>query len=139
MQQCAEHQCAFFSLVKPKVKYSPYVCGIYDEIIHPSSNYHPRWLKWSNGNWCIPYRNAAPNMRKILILILQNHRSTLFSYISCFMFLIDAIKPNVEKKFKTFFMRTSRVGKSGRVHNKTSFVSFCVMFDSSIMQQKQEI
>ena len=39
------------------------------------------------------------DMRKILIQILQNLHSTIFSYIFRFIFLIDAIKPNVEKLY----------------------------------------
>ena len=44
----------------------------------------------------------------------------------CLMFLIDAIKPNVEKKFKTVFLRYCLGGGSQESKNKTSFVSFRV-------------
>ena len=47
----------------------------------------------------------------------------------CLMFLIDGIKPNVEKKFKTC-LRGSLWGGGvvGRVRNKSNFVSFRVRF-----------
>ena len=61
--------------------------------------------------------------------------------IFCLIFLIDAIKPNVEKKFNTFGYSTLYGKKVGRVQNKTIFVSFCVWFVSgnkNIIQKKQE-
>ena len=44
------------------------------------------------------------------------------------MFLIDAIKPYVEKKLKTCFIlyATDKVRGVGSVQNKTCFISFCV-------------
>ena len=42
--------------------------------------------------------------RKILMLVSENQHRTIFSGIFCLMFLIDGIKPNVEKKFKPCFI-----------------------------------
>ena len=54
------------------------------------------------------------------------------------MFLIDAIKPNIEKKFKLVLF----VGEgSRRVQNKTSFVSLRVRFvgnNKNIIQKERE-
>ena len=41
------------------------------------------------------------------------------------MFIIEAIKHNVEEKFKTYFLRDCLgEGEVGKVQNKTDFVSF---------------
>jgi hypothetical protein len=48
--------------------------------------------------------------RNILMLVLYNQHCTIFSYIFCLMFLIHAIKPNVEKNF---FMQLVRGSESG--------------------------
>ena len=59
------------------------------------------------------------------------------------MFLIDAIKPNVENKFNPCFIFTQlfREGGVGSVQNKTSFVYLCVRFvggNKNIIQKKRE-
>ena len=53
-----------------------------------------------------------------------------------FMFLIDATKHNVEKKFKTFLLRNC-LGEESR----DCFVSFCVSFTGGnkiVIQKKRE-
>ena len=56
-----------------------------------------------------------------------------FSHIFCEMFLIDAIKPNLKKKFLTWVVS---------LQNKTSFGSFCSRFvggNKNIIQKKREM
>ena len=58
------------------------------------------------------------------------------------MFLIEAIKPNLEIKLKTCSFLRDCFGKEvGRLQNNTSFVSFCVRFVSgnkNIIQKTRE-
>ena len=57
------------------------------------------------------------------------------------MFLIDAIKPIIEKKSKACFFVTFLGRGVGRVQNKTSFVSIRVRFtggNKNIIQKKRE-
>ena len=70
-----------------------------------------------------------------------NQHCTIFSHIFCSMFLIDAVKHNVEEKFNLFNFFTLLFGGAS-LQNKTSFVSFCVMFtgcNKNFIQNKQEI
>ena len=56
------------------------------------------------------------------------------------MFLIDAIKPNVENKLNIVLISMRRF-RGGESQNKTSFVSFRVRFiggNKNIIQKKRE-
>ena len=77
----------------------------------------------------------------MLMLVLKNKHCTIFTRIFCVMFLIDGVKPNVEKKLKTFYVTV--LGRGVRsVHNKINFVSYYFWFDGgniNIIQKEQEI
>ena len=58
------------------------------------------------------------------------------------MFLIDANKPNIEKKFKTCIFYATVKGRGFRsVQNKINFVSFCDRFaggNKNIIQKNEK-